>query len=182
MKKGFTLIELLVVVLIIGILAGIAVPQYNKSVLRSRYTEAVILATAISQAQERFFLATSQYPSSLEELDIDLPKGDYSTCNKGNKCGSFADSYNNQLENARFMIGIESNDVYVSLKNSSGGYIVGYQVRGSGNAGICKTANKAPCKVCTSAKGNAKMRELCEDFHAGTYTMSSSTLDFFRLP
>lgn len=51
--KGFTLIELLVVVLIIGILASVALPQYEAVVEKSRATEALVNAKAILDAMQR---------------------------------------------------------------------------------------------------------------------------------
>ncbi|MCL2887971.1 MAG: prepilin-type N-terminal cleavage/methylation domain-containing protein [Elusimicrobia bacterium] len=73
MKQGFTLIELLVVVLIIGILAAVAVPQYNKAVIRSKTSQAVIMLKALIQAEERYYLANDTYTSDLGELDITVP-------------------------------------------------------------------------------------------------------------
>lgn len=52
-KNGFTLIELLAVVLIMGILTAIALPQYRKSLERSRVAEALQMLPAIYDARER---------------------------------------------------------------------------------------------------------------------------------
>jgi len=71
---GFTLIELLVVVLIIGILAAMAMPQYFKAVERSRMAEAVTLMDSAVKAQRRKLMQTNRYASRFEGLDVS-PKG-----------------------------------------------------------------------------------------------------------
>ena len=71
---GFTLIELLVVVLIIGILAAMAMPQYFKAVERSRMAEAITLMDSIAKSQRRKFMQTNRYANRFEGLDVS-PKG-----------------------------------------------------------------------------------------------------------
>ena len=70
MKKGFTLIEMLVVVLIIGILAGIALPQYQSAVRKARVVEAKLALRAIGDAAYRWYLQNDNGFDSLEDLDI----------------------------------------------------------------------------------------------------------------
>lgn len=52
MQKGFTLIELMIVVAIIGILAAVAIPQYQNYIARSQVTRVMQEAGAIKTAVE----------------------------------------------------------------------------------------------------------------------------------
>jgi prepilin-type N-terminal cleavage/methylation domain-containing protein len=72
-KKAFTLIEMLVVVVIIGILAAIALPQYQKAVEKARATEALINLKALREAWDRYNLTYGTTATTIAQLtDFDI--------------------------------------------------------------------------------------------------------------
>lgn len=73
MKQGFTLVELLVVVIIIGILAAMAMPHYEKSVWQSRNTQLKTAARTIADAQKMHYMKTGRIPTSFNSLSVSIP-------------------------------------------------------------------------------------------------------------
>ena len=72
-NKAFTLIEVLIVILIIGIIAAIAFPQYQAAVVKARIKPVVSLLRSIVNAENLYMLANGEYTINWEELDIHIP-------------------------------------------------------------------------------------------------------------
>lgn len=91
-NNAFTLIELLVVVLIIGILAAVALPQYQKAVEKAKAMQGITLLKAVYQAQIDYHLANGKFADKLDKLAIDIP---WTGTTKWEQSDSYTDNRSN---------------------------------------------------------------------------------------
>ncbi len=81
LQKGFTLIELMIVVAVIGVLAAIAIPQYQNYVKKAALGSALATATALKTNVEDYIAVQGSFPSAPADVqaptfslgDIDFP-------------------------------------------------------------------------------------------------------------
>lgn len=157
---AFTLIELLVVVLIIGILAAVALPQYKAAVLKSKYTALPLNTRRIITGLEEYYLANGTYPTSLENIGVEI-----SGCSVGEamiSCPEIDYTYFRDFNFQEFLI-------QAMLRNFGG---LGYQERLiHGNT----RQNNAGKRYCLADSGNAAANQVCKSL-GGT---SAGTDNFY---
>jgi type IV pilus assembly protein PilA len=145
-EKGFTLVELLVVIIIIGILAAIALPNFLNQNAKAKQGEAKQNVSAIARVQTAFRTENAQFASTFDLLAI------------GNLVGSVSSV---STTNYSYTI-TGSTDTATTIAQSKDSSIKSYT---GGNARYTNTASQS-----TVGTG------LCETLQPGTTVVTAPSL------
>ena len=172
-RRGFTLMELLVVVLIIGILAAVALPQYQKAVEKSRAVQALTLLKAMYVAAESFYMGNGVWPDNLDDLDLEIAWEGHTKWNPSFATEAISNQdWSLQLDESRSW-----NEVSVgriSGPYNGGGFII-FQKYYSDDMPL-----RTP--VCAEIKGSRAQGKYCGQIFRGEFFRETAGFLYYYLP
>ncbi|MDR0646186.1 MAG: prepilin-type N-terminal cleavage/methylation domain-containing protein [Elusimicrobiota bacterium] len=164
-KKAFTLIEMLVVVVIIGILAAIALPQYQLAVLKSRASQGLSIINSFTTAQKSYHLIYDKYATAMEDLDITM--SGFTQCYKDSVSTIYKnDKFQFRISNSIWDLGGITSNANCKVANLYNGPNIAGMAPG-GYGGACPSASKDICIMCAAGieattSNSKQQRKVCE--------------------
>ena len=178
-SRAFTLIELLVVVLIIGILTAIALPQYEKSVEKTKAAQAFVLLRSVYQAAAAYYMANGTYPQTFDDMGFEIP---WTGNKQWNPVASIKDTKSNEDWSLQLVHASAGGSLVIYLGRLSGKYTGGGFVMTVENS----TGELRKGEIRCAEHINAKFAEgaYCVQLMHGTRDTASTAVSFkaYNLP